>query len=447
MSSALGRLPLTWRLVLLSGVSLLLVTIASTLIARNLMQAEFERIRDRELTLMADHVRADLADLSAVPGSAMATAGPPRFSEIFSGAYWQFSADSGNKHPDLRSRSVWDGRLIVPAEAASTDGFGFAEGPVGEQLRTWSGSATAGDRNGRLIVGVSTADHLATQQRVGLLFTIALVIEGLLALAVAALAAVVSLRSIRQFTSDLQSLRVGEIDQVDEDLSSEIAIAAQEVNALKAAQTRLITRAREQAGALAHSLKTPLAVIIQAAEKSEHAEAGEIRKQADAALTHVHHHLAMARSAAPLALQKSTRLAPVVSGIQRVLAGRANERNIEIGVDIPDDITVPVEEADLHDIMGNLIENAVRHARSQVLISANSDQRAIRLTVSDDGPGLDDAAKKSAVERGYSTSAEVGTSGLGLSITRDLVESYGGTFNVADDASGGLRIILEFREA
>ncbi len=87
----------------------------------------------------------------------------------------------------------------------------------------------------------------------------------------------------------------------------------------------MITRAREQAAALAHSLKTPLAVIIQSAEKTAGPEAGEIRQQADAALTHVRQHLAMARSAAPLAMQQSTPLWSVVDGIARVLRSRAGE--------------------------------------------------------------------------------------------------------------------------
>lgn len=440
----LGKLPLTWRLVLLSAVSLLCVTIISTLVARNVMQTEFERVRDRELMLMTDHVIADLADIQDLPDDGMASAGPPRFSEIFSGAYWVFSLNGTDTLPELRSRSVWDGQFAPVMIPPGPDGLGFTTGPVGEQLRIWRGPALVGSRQGTVTVGINTADHLATQERVGWLFTTALVIEGLLALAVAAIAAVVSLKSIRRFTGDLQALRAGEIDQIDEDLSSEIAIAAQEVNALKAAQSRLITRAREQAGALAHSLKTPLAVIIQSAEKSDNAEASEIRKQADAALTHVHHHLAMARSAAPLALQQATELRPVVDGIVRVLEGRASDRGVRIVVHVGDGLALPVEEADLHDIVGNLVENAVRHAKSIVEVAAEIAHGKPQMTIQDDGPGLDDEAKEAVLHRGYSTSSGDAMGGLGLSITRDLIESYDGRFVLQDAPRGGLKITIQF---
>lgn len=440
-----GNLPLTWRLVLLSGISLLCVTIISTLVARDLMRSEFDQIRDRELQLMTDHILAELAELQQVPQATLMTMGPPRFSEIFSGAYWRFQPEQPGEAAPLRSRSLWDGAISDIRITAELGGLGIATGPAGEQLRVWTGPAQGAGLKGTLLVGIRTSEHLAMQERVGWLFTIALVIEGLLALAVAVAAAIVSLRSIRRFTAGLQALRAGETEQIDEDLSSEIAIAAREVNALKGAQTRMITRAREQAAALAHSLKTPLAVIIQSAEKTAGPEAGEIRQQADAALTHVRQHLAMARSAAPLAMQQSTPLWSVVDGIARVLRSRAGENGVVIGNEVPDGLRVPVEEADLHDIIGNLVENAVRHANAAVVIHAEASGETTSIAIEDDGPGLDAGAQQTALRRGFSSAGDPASTGLGLSITRDLVESYSGEFSLETSDTGGLKVLLRFR--
>lgn len=444
MNVPFASLPLTWRLVLLSGVSLIFVTIMSTLVAREVMRTEFDQIRDRELHLMTDHIIAELADLERRPETALLSLGPPRFNEIFSGAYWQFTPDDPAQGPALKSRSLWDGQVQTIHVPPGTEGLGLATGPAGEQLRIWTGQTRAAGMTGTLLVGMNTAEHLAMQERVGWLFTIALVIEGFLAIAVAVAAAIVSLKSIRRFTAGLQALRAGETDEIDEDLSSEIAHAAREVNALKGAQTRLITRAREQAAALAHSLKTPLAVIIQASEKWEGPAAVEVRQQADAALTHVKHHLAMARSAAPLALQQSTPLRPVVDGIARVLRPRADERGVQIEVAVAEELRAPVEEADLHDIVGNLVENAVRHAASGVTVTANSADGQVSILVDDDGPGLDSREQEAALQRGYSASSDPSATGLGLTITRDLVESYGGSFDLDNAASGGLRVLIIF---
>ncbi|WP_417513284.1 sensor histidine kinase [Minwuia sp.] len=440
--SALTRWPLTYRILLLSALGILGVTIISTLIARQLLQSELSNLRDRELQLLAQHVAADAREGMNRADGEFASFGPPRFSEIFSGAYWQIGLDAGAPLAPIRSRSLWDTTLPASPVPPDQEVLGEMNGPVGQTLRTIRLPITFEGKPASLTVGLDVSDFQRIEANIGRLFLMALVAEGLLALLAATLIAFLSLRSMRRFNQEMADLRAGKIERLSEDVPDEVAVAAQEVNALKTAQTNLINRAREQAGALAHSLKTPLSIIIQAAEKSGTASDREVRAQAQAALDHVHHHLALARSAGPGVRHAVTRLLPVVEGIVRVLRPRIEEAGLQVDTAIAPQLSAKVEEADLHDVVGNLLENAVRHARTRVRISAERVDAALVLRIEDDGEGLHGAGIDDAMRRGNSMDGGPGATGMGLSIARDMVESYEGVFELGRSDLGGLLITI-----
>lgn len=444
MTAPRHRLSLTARVILLSAAGILAVTIISALTGLRLLERELAELREQDLRRLTEHVTLDLGAVGEEELRDGPVLGEPRFSEIFSGAYWQIDRAG---EPPIRSRSLWDTTLPDRAPSADLRPVAGIDGPLDQQLLLLAWEVTVVGKPAILQVAIDASGYDRLQADIGRFTLIVLAAEGLFALLAAAMIGYLSLRSIRRFTEEISDLRAGRRDSIGEDLPSEIAPAAQEVNALKAAQSRLISRAREQAAALAHSLKTPLAVIIQAAEKSSAPEAGEIRRQADAALTHVHHHLAMARSAAPLALQRATSLRPVADGIVRVLQPRAVERGISIEVSVDEAFQLPVEEADLHDIVGNLVENAVRHATSRVRLIAERDQTGLVVHIEDDGLGLTESERDTVLQRGFSGANSTQATGLGLSITGELVESYKGEFRLGRSRNGGLRVTMRFDNA
>ncbi len=96
-------------------------------------------------------------------------------------------------------------------------------------------------------------------------------------------------------------------------------------------------------------------------------------------------------------------------------------------VDADEVVTAPIDESDLSEILGNLIENAARFAKSSIRIDAASMAGGTTITVADDGPGIADADKEAVLSRGVRLDTNTGGNGLGLAIVSDIVEAYGGT--------------------
>jgi signal transduction histidine kinase len=100
---------------------------------------------------------------------------------------------------------------------------------------------------------------------------------------------------------------------------------------------------------------------------------------------------------------------------------------------------MPMDEGDLTEVAGNLIENAARLARATVRIAARSTPASVTLSVSDDGPGIPAADRDAVLGRGVRLDSRGGGTGLGLAIVADIVEAYGGRLDLAD-ARPGLRV-------
>jgi signal transduction histidine kinase len=103
---------------------------------------------------------------------------------------------------------------------------------------------------------------------------------------------------------------------------------------------------------------------------------------------------------------------------------------------MPDDLTAPVDEGDLAEILGNLIENASRFARTSVRIAAHKTTEGTTLSVIDDGPGIPDADREAVLTRGVRLDGNRSGTGLGLAIVSDIVGAYGGRLALSDVGPG-----------
>jgi signal transduction histidine kinase len=214
-----------------------------------------------------------------------------------------------------------------------------------------------------------------------------------------------------------------------------------------------VERARTQAGNLAHALKTPLAVLDQAAAREAAVPApgalpGLVREQVAVARRHVDWHLARARVAATLALPgQRTPVVPVARGLLRVMERVHAGRGLKLKLQIPDELCFAGEEQDLQEMLGNLLDNACKWAHTTVTVQAEPLQGAaparLRIQVLDDGPGIDAGQREAVLARGVRLDESVPGSGLGLAIVQDLVGLYGGSLALQPGADGGLCVQLE----
>ena len=229
---------------------------------------------------------------------------------------------------------------------------------------------------------------------------------------------------------------------------AEVRPLVDEVNALLQHREEAIRRAVAKAGDLAHGLKTPLAVLAQEADRAAAAGqrdvAGAIAQQVERMRRQIDYHLAHARAAASGAAT-GARCSVIASaeGLARTLQRLHADRGMTIQVDVPPDHSIRGQREDLDEMLGNLLDNACKWARSRVVVASTFANGAVVITVDDDGPGLEPSKREVVLQRGVRADEAAPGSGLGLAIVRDLAELYGGTIALDCSPVGGLRARLQ----
>lgn len=279
--------------------------------------------------------------------------------------------------------------------------------------------------------------------------TIALLVTGIGTLVINMLVILFGLKPLDHVRASLEKIRNGEADQLDGDFPREIAPLASEVNALIDSNKRVVERSRMQVGNLAHSLKTPIAVMLNEARNLPKEQADLVKNQIGSMQSQVSTYLDRARISA----QRGSVLAraDVVPAVERLLrVMKKLNPHIEFTFDIKSDETlIGLEAQDFEEIMGNLIENATRFANDKIFISIKDlpNDKQLMVSVADDGSGLDDAQKKEALKRGQRLDESRPGSGLGLSIVGEIAQEYQGDFKLGDADIGGLEAILHLPRA
>lgn len=375
--------------------------------------------------------------------------GDQRFLEPNSGLYWQIR---GKGHEDFPSRSLWDRSLAVPetnydAKPHVYDSDEF----VGEPLRVMERSIVlpGSDTKWMFTVAASREDLDDQIKRIRSILIYSFVALGVGLLLMAGLQTWYGLFPLRHVRRAIQKLRTTGASRVTDPLPQEVEPLVDELNALLAHTDRQAEEARTHAGNLAHALKTPLTVIMNAATAKAPDLGDTVIREAAVMRRQVDHHLARARAVGRRAVGMSR--ASVWPSLEAVL--RAVERlyeNARFDLDGNHDVCVALEKQDLEEILGNLIENAAKYGGGSVFVTvdAGKDRQYCEIWVEDDGMGIPEAERIRIFDRGARLDTGKPGTGLGLAIVRDVVEIYGGS--VALDESedlGGLLVKLKLPRA
>jgi signal transduction histidine kinase len=253
----------------------------------------------------------------------------------------------------------------------------------------------------------------------------------------------IGLRPLRSLQAALAEVRAGRARHVPDDQPKELAPLAIELNALVDQNRDQLEHARRHVANLAHGLKTPLAALsVELATRGRDPDGGLRAMVADID-GRVRHHLGRARAAAPGSGRRArTALGPAIAGLTAVMRGVHAGRPIAVTVDIAPERAVAADPQDLDEMLGNLLDNAWRHARSTVTITAEVVAATIELAIEDDGPGLTAAAVGEALVPGRRLDERGDGHGFGLPITQELAELNGGRLKLDRSSLGGLRAVL-----
>jgi signal transduction histidine kinase len=245
----------------------------------------------------------------------------------------------------------------------------------------------------------------------------------------------------------LSGLRDGSRDRIEGTYPAEVQPLVNDLNSLLEHRERIVRRALAKAGDLAHGLKTPLAVLAQEAEQFEaagqHETASAINVQVDRMRRQVDYHLTQARATTP-GNAPGARCPVLVSveGLTRTLEKIYAARGLAMEVNVSSAHFVRGQREDLEEMLGNLLDNACKWAKSNVKVQSVQENGAVVLIVDDDGPGLSPSIRDQVLQRGVRADEAAPGSGLGLAIVRDLAQLYEGAITLSDSPMGGLRASL-----
>lgn len=377
----------------------------------------------------------------------------PRFNKPLSGLYWQIDRiAAAGEHPVkavLRSRSLWDETLTVPADAPA-DGEIHRhqiEGPQGVVLRVVERTVTIDTHSLRLMAAANESLMTGPISDFKGHLWLALGILGMGLTFAASMQVFVGLAPLRSMQDALGRVRQGDARNMEGTFPNEIMPLVNEFNTVLAQNAEVVERARTQAGNLAHALKTPLSVLANAAhapEKRDDDLARLVASQVDTVRKQVDYHLSRAQAAASVQIPgMRTAVEPVIRGLVRVMQRVHAERQIEF-VLLPDQANLAFrgEKQDLQEMLGNLIDNAAKWARSRIEIQVSDEPGKLRVRIDDDGKGIAETERDHVLKRGVRADEQVPGTGLGLAITADLARMYGGDLVLAKSSLGGLQASL-----
>lgn len=437
----------------------LVVSVASVALAMmfagfffvSLFTRSLERRIDQELT---DHIDNIAGTLRFTPQGVLELPERPsdrRFLEPYGGLYWQAEDDAHNR--TLRSQSLWDFALPLPEDVHETGGIHryHLQGPEGVDLivqeRKIIMAAPDGERAIRIAAAIN-ASVITDARSDFALDTIPYVIALAVFLIAASLAQLTfGLRPISSVSEGLNRIRERKADRLTGRFPAEMHVVVDAVNRLLESQSEIIAKARAAAADLAHGLKTPLTVLSNDAEtlreKGEKDIGDELAHLAAVMRAHVDHELARSRIAATAELRRSdSDLGVTVETIIRTLKRTPEGERLCWTVGIPAGTMLEVDPHDLHELIGNILENAAKWSTSAVTVRLLQENGKRMLVVEDDGPGAEPGRISLMTERGMRLDTRKPGTGIGLAIVRDIATVYNMELAIGNREQGGLRVSI-----
>jgi signal transduction histidine kinase len=380
--------------------------------------------------------------------------GDPRYAAPAGGRYWQVAdLETGEL---AQSRSLWGYELpILAPPAAGAASLTELAGPEGQVLSVLTRDImldTGADLRGlRLSVAEDTALRSRDIRQFSIDIAVALLAVGAALLLAGWLQVHLGLRPLGRLRRAVEDVARGRVSALDEDYPMEVLPLVREVNALLASHEQSIRSARTRADDLAHGLKTPLAVLNATASRlrarGDDANATVLDLLSDEMAERIDYQLRLAQlrvRSADRMLQASLDQALIRSVAVLSKTGRGADLFWQLKADR---VSVDMDSHDLMELVGVLLENASKWARSQVEVACRAGPTTAEFEIRDDGPGLTEEEIARLGPRGKRLDEQRSGSGFGIAIAREILGLNGGTMEILKSDLGGLRVVVSLPRA
>jgi signal transduction histidine kinase len=443
-----ARRSLRFRLLLLAAGSITIALLMAGVFILSSFSASIEAERRDDLQGRLDRLTA------AIDPAAVELAGPepladPRYDTPLSGLYWQINdLDTGKV---VRSRSLWDQELPVavsgPGHASAE--LGEVDGPDHSRLivlsRQFVIESAGTTRHFNVAIAEARGRDNDPIHRFGTNLVIALCVLGAVLIVAATIQVHFGLKPLGILRRQIGDVRQGAMQRLPPATAYELEPVVGQINELLEAQEATIAFARERAADLAHGLKTPLAVLSASSERlrlgGDRANADVLQMLAEQMNARIDYQLRIARLRFRTRAQGTSSLLndTVLRSVAVLRKGPAGER-LNWGVDLQETLRADIDEHDLMELAGIVLENASKWASSRVLVSGQREGDQIELCVEDDGVGISDEHMSRLGVRGSRLDERMPGEGIGLAIAFEIVRLNRGVIDIDRSYLGGARV-------
>ncbi|WP_049721149.1 ATP-binding protein [Gilvimarinus polysaccharolyticus] len=248
-----------------------------------------------------------------------------------------------------------------------------------------------------------------------------------------------ALAPLARLAQSLGLMRSGVSQTLIGNYPHEIQQVIDRLNEVLMRETQLRSRYRNRVNDLAHSLKTPLAVLKATSDREDYQQ--HINEQVERMEKVVRYQLQKAvsehaGSGTQIPLRHTLeRLTESLKKIYR-------DKGLSINLDVPENIAFVGDEEDLMELAGNLLDNACKYGKGTVTVTARLNQQLLTMQVDDNGPGIAATARSSSLERGQRLDTAMPGQGIGLAVCADIACNYGGKLTIDHSPLGGARFEL-----
>lgn len=254
------------------------------------------------------------------------------------------------------------------------------------------------------------------------------------------------LHPLKHLAADVSAIEAGEQDQMQRNYPDELKAVTDNLNLLIKSERDRQTRYRTTLGDLAHSLKTPLAVVSTALQEMKREGAfteqhqHEMEEQVARMDEIVSYQLKrVTRNKHHRVLAKPVPVAPLLQRILGALGKVYRDKQMDVVADVAAGVVFYGEESDLMELCGNLLDNAFKYGHSKVEVKAVTRGRNLLLEINDDGAGIAEADRQWVLERGARADTVRSGQGIGLAVAVEIVSGYGGEIKVEESQWRGAR--------
>ncbi len=435
----LKQLSLRNRLLLAAFIWLTAMILAAGIVVPTQVYGYMVDETKSQLSIYMDELAANLETNNAGQLLMLSKLSDPRFRRPYSGLYW--SIDAGDHR--LRSRSLWD--RTIESKPLKNRLVGARNEPLIYIEKTLY---LPEYRNPvHVTIGIDEKPIRASIAKLksqlwiilGLLFVGLLIVMGG--------QIYWSLAPLRKLQQDLVKLRAGEQNSLNHSYPQEISPVISDLNALLFHYQELLERARHHAGNLSHALKTPISVLRNEIAALSDADRAKLQLPIEQIQQQIDYHLSRARMAGSkniLAVKSSPSqcVDTIASAFDKLYAAR----ELTLVNELESELLVAVEEHDLSEMLGNLLENSYKWANSLIRIYHQPEQNgSVSIVIEDDGPGIPTEKLSSVQKRGVRLDESTPGSGLGLNIVTEMAHSYRGAFTLETSNLGGVKAVLTLK--